>query len=161
MSTYPSQQYFHPCILPLERAFIIGHRGELLALCDTYVNVHSLSEVWSPQLPTHLPLLSFQHVASLLQGGTKCEFARKTRIQPLYKAREGYRIIVFRQSLWCWGNQQRFSSLLSPCSAPGSCVTMYHPGLLLFQGTSVSEIGKLLYQSPVLARMLHSVSSCC
>lgn len=48
-------------------------------------------------------------------------------------------------------------SALALLQAP--CVTVYHPGLLPFQRTSISEIGKLLYQSPVLARTLNPVSS--
>lgn len=157
MSTYPSQQYFHPCILPLERAFIIGHRGELLALCDIYVNVHSVFQKCGPHDCQHTCLswvfsmwpLCCRVVQSVSLWG-KLEFSLFTRQER-------------GTGSWCLGNHSGAgeSSLLSPCSAPGSCVTMYHPELLLFQGTSVSEIGKLLYQSPILARLLHSVSSCC
>lgn len=115
--------------------------------------------MWSPWLLTYLPLLSFQHVASLLWGGTKCEFVRKARIQPLYKARGEQRVKVFRKPLWTGeiNGDSAHCSALALLQVP--YVTMYHPGLLLFQETSVSEIGKLLCQNPVLARMLNSVSS--
>jgi len=77
--------------------------------------------VWSLWLPTFLPLLSFQHVASLPWGGRKCEFGRKTETQPpLCSAREEHRTVAVRKPLWHGGNGLRFSSLLCHCYAPGS-----------------------------------------
>lgn len=50
----------------------------------------------------------------------------------------------------------------APCSArallQAPCVTLGHPGILPWQGTPVSVIGKLLRQSSVLARLLNSLS---
>lgn len=151
---YPSQQYSHPCILPLEKkglSLYIMRESFLLCVALTLMCTVSFRSV----VPTTANLPASPELSAC---GTKCEFGRKTRILPLYKAREEHRVIVVRKPLWHWGNQWRFSSLLCPCSAPGSLCDHVPWAIAISSDISIRD-RKAAVSEPSLARPLNSVSS--